>query len=342
MADRKLDAAVYSKKKKKGYFFEGAKYYRYTPGDKVDKGYPKPIKGNWKKWPTSFTKGIDAAIQRSDGKLYFFKGTQYIRHTVGKGMDNGYPKKIKGNWQKWPDSFTKGIDAAVEWNTGKMYFFKGDQYIRHTFNKGMDSGYPKKIKGNWKKFPTDYTKGVDAAIYWTNGRAYFFKGDRYIRYKPGSGVESGYPKTIDGGHWEGIFRRFSSATVKKILQAGLKGKLKSGCKFYFGDGTYYFLELEDAKKVIKQSSTDAYNYTSQKFDCDDFAWTLKADFVKDGYHNMERRYPHAVGMVWGWLPGHHAMNWMINSDMKLRFIEPQNDTITYPKASYKNIYLLIT
>lgn len=61
MSTRKIDASILSKNDN-GYFFEGDRYYRYTPGKHVDRGYPKPIKGNWKRWPVNFTKGIDAAI----------------------------------------------------------------------------------------------------------------------------------------------------------------------------------------------------------------------------------------------------------------------------------------
>jgi hypothetical protein len=41
------------------------------------------------------------------------------------------------------------------------------------------------------------------------------------------------------------------------------------------------------------------------------------------------------------LPGHHAINWMINSDMKLRFIEPQNDRIFMPRRTDRDIYFML-
>ena len=105
----------------KAYFFYGPDYVRYdVAGDKVDPGYPKPIKGNW---PGLFEKDIDAAIEWGNGKPYFFKGDQYSRYDMtADKVDPGFPKKIKGNW---PGLFEKDIDAAVNWGNGKAYFFKG-------------------------------------------------------------------------------------------------------------------------------------------------------------------------------------------------------------------------
>ncbi len=64
MAERHIDAAVYSHRKKRGFFFEGAKYYRYKSDSRVDTGYPKPIKSNWKKLPAGFAEGIRAAVHK--------------------------------------------------------------------------------------------------------------------------------------------------------------------------------------------------------------------------------------------------------------------------------------
>lgn len=194
-----LDAALlYSNKK--GYFFKGDEYKRYTPGEGVDVGYPKKIAANWKKWPAEFNK-VDATLLYKNGKAYFFKGDKYIRYTPEKGVDSGYPKKIVGNWKKWPASFNN-IDAAIMHPNGKAYFFKGDKYIRYTPDKGVDSGYPKKIIGNWKGWPASFTN-IDCALEWTNKKLYFFKNNEYIRFTPGSGVDKGYPKRI-APNWHGL------------------------------------------------------------------------------------------------------------------------------------------
>jgi hypothetical protein len=86
-----------------------------------------------------------------NSKAYFFRGAQYIRYDIAKDKaDPGYPRAIAGAWPGFPASFAAGVDAAVVWNNGKAYFFKGSDYIRYDIAADKtDAGYPKPIKGNW-------------------------------------------------------------------------------------------------------------------------------------------------------------------------------------------------
>ncbi|HWS88934.1 MAG TPA: hemopexin repeat-containing protein [Pyrinomonadaceae bacterium] len=189
----------------KAYFFKGSQYQRYDlAADKVDTGYPKPISGNWPGFPATFASGVNAYAIWTNGKAYFFKGTQYIRYDVAADkVDSGYPKPISGNW---PGVFTSNIDAAIVWPNGKAYFFKGSQYQRYDLAADkVDTGYPKPISGNWPGFPAAFASGINAVVMWPNGKAYFFKGSEYIRYDVATDkVDSGYPKPISG-NWPGLF-----------------------------------------------------------------------------------------------------------------------------------------
>jgi hypothetical protein len=189
----------------KVYFFKGAQYMRYdVKADKVDAGYPLPIAGNWPGFPATFATGVNADVVWNNGKVYFFKGTQYIRYDIASDkVDPGYPKPIAGNW---PGLWTSGIGAAVVWPNGKAYFFKGSQYIRYDIaTDKVDVGYPKPITGNWPGFPATFATGVSAAVVWNNGKAYFFRGTQYIRYDIASDkVDPGYPKPI-AGNWPGLW-----------------------------------------------------------------------------------------------------------------------------------------
>ncbi len=344
MAQRSIDAAVYSHKKNRGYFFEGSKYYRFEPGARVDPGYPKPIAGNWKRLPASFASGIDAAVEDpTNRKLYLFKGRQYVRFTLDRGMDAGYPKPIHGNWDGFPAGFSNGVDAATNSKDGKMYFFNGTDFLRYTFGVGVDDGYPRLIKGGWKEFKPPFTEKVEAALWWPpTRRFFFFNGDQFIRYTPGPGVHSGYPKTIDGSNWEGLFRRYSQDTLGELLEDQLWNKLDSDWQFYYGDDSYYLPEMADVKDVVDASTLDAWKYTSEIIDCDDFAFMLKSEFVRNAYHQKKRRLSHAAGIVWGDLPGPHAMNWVVTSpDLRVWFIEPQSDEIIRPQLDFKKIYLMV-
>lgn len=150
-----IDAALYRSSNNKLYFFKGNKYVRLT-GSTMDSGYPKSIAGNWSGLPANFQQGIDAALLRkSNGKIYLFKGNQYVRLT-DTAVDPGYPKPIAGNWPGLPNTFTSGIDAALmRSDTNQIYFFRGRKYVRYSnVAEGIDPGYPKWINKNWMPFPT--------------------------------------------------------------------------------------------------------------------------------------------------------------------------------------------
>jgi hypothetical protein len=148
--------------------------------------------------------GLNAAVVWNNGKVYFFKGNQYMRYDIAADqVDPGYPKPIAGNW---PGLWKSNIGAAVVWPNGKAYFFKGSQYMRYDIaTDKVDVGYPKPIAGNWPGFPATFTSGVSAAVVWNNGKAYFFKGSQYIRYDIAADqVDPGYPKPISG-NWPGLW-----------------------------------------------------------------------------------------------------------------------------------------
>ena len=213
---RSMDAALWSGTTQRIYFFRGNEYIRVNPdnGWQADPNYPKPIAGNWPGFPPQFASSVNAALwSEKTQKIYFFKGSEYIRVDPNNGwnVDPGYPRPIAGNWPGFPADFATGVDAAL-WShtTSKIYFFKGDQYIRVDPNNGwnVDPGYPKPIAGNWPGFPADFAEGVDAALWAVkNQKIYFFKRNRfynaYIRVDANNGwnVDPGYPKPVGLG-WE--------------------------------------------------------------------------------------------------------------------------------------------
>ena len=118
-------------------------------------------------------------------------------------IDAGVIQAVQADGQPVPAGFADGVDAAL-WSqpTQKIYFFKGDQYIRVDPNNGwnVDAGYPKSIEGNWPGFPADFALGVDSAIWSeTNQRIYFFRGVDYIRVNPANSwnVDGGYPRKVN-------------------------------------------------------------------------------------------------------------------------------------------------
>ena len=98
--------------------------------DAVDSGYPKDLSD----WHAFLTGGVDAAVNwgmvNGEPKAYFFKGTQYLRWTIGKGPDPGYPKSLSG----WGTFVAGGVDAAVNWsvNMGDLFRYFRPDYVQHS------------------------------------------------------------------------------------------------------------------------------------------------------------------------------------------------------------------
>jgi len=196
----------------KVYFFKDDSYIRYSAkpdmeedlmGYRADPGYPKPI--NEETWPGIPWRNIDAVVTTDNGKACFFKGGEFIRYDIAADRaDPGYPQPI--NEKSWPGLiWTEGIDAAVNWGNGKIFFFKGGQYLRYDINKRrVDSGYPKPIDDrSWPGMI--WTSGIDDVINWGNGKAYFFKDYEYIRYDIREDrADPGYPKAVNRQTWPGL------------------------------------------------------------------------------------------------------------------------------------------
>jgi matrix metalloproteinase-14 (membrane-inserted) len=191
----------------KAYFFKGSQYSRYDmKSDRTDPGYPKQISNET--WPgVPWHEGIDAAVNWGNGKVYFFKGGEYVRYDVkADRVDPGYPKPI--NSETWPGlPWRDGVDAVVNWYNGKVYFFRGGEYVRYDVKADrVDPGYPKSLS-NWSGVP--WPDGVDAAANWKNGKVYFFKRNSYVRFDVKSDrVDSGYPKPISDETWPGLSSLF--------------------------------------------------------------------------------------------------------------------------------------
>ena len=182
----------------------GSQYIRATlPSLDIDAGYPRPIKGGWGPLPASFNQGFDAMAVLPNGSLYVTKGNQYVKYAdaAGTKIAPGYPKPIKGNWGKLPESFNQGFDTMAVLPNGKLYVTKGGMYVKYNDATGDEvaPGYPKPIKGNWGKLPESFNQGFDAMEVFNDGLTYVTKGNWYLRYSDSTAetVDAGYPKAIN-------------------------------------------------------------------------------------------------------------------------------------------------
>ncbi|WP_143467748.1 lectin MOA-related protein [Leptolyngbya ohadii] len=132
--------------------------------------------------------------------------------------------------------------------------------------------------------------------------------------------------------------------VSEVVQRSLVGKLAADPGMRYGDAFYYLPTLEEVQFILKASELERRTWTEERFDCDDFAYVLKGEMSAHAYDIGPSRFGLCVGIVWGyfnWLEGYHAVNWFIGVDKKLRFIEPQNDSIYSAEDCVGDIQLLL-
>jgi Hemopexin len=209
----------------KAYFLQGERYLRYdVEADRIDSGYPRPIAVGWAGLQDAgFDRVVDTVVDLGSGKAYLFKGDAYVRVDQRTNRrDDGYPRPIAEGWAGFADvGFGDSLDASLNWGNGKAYFFRGSEYIRYDIaSDRVDEGYPLPITANWPGFEeAGFADGVDAAVNWGNGTAYFFSGGVYLRYDiAADAVATGFPVDIAdlwGGFAEaGFGLRLDAAWVK--------------------------------------------------------------------------------------------------------------------------------
>lgn len=204
---RRIDAVLRSRNDGHiAWFFKDRQYVRYDL--KADQGVngTREIAGNWPGLPDSFTRSIDAALNRLDRPTvgYLFKDDQYVRYDLeSDSASPGYPKSINDGWTALPAAFQLGIDAAVNHHSDPeiVWFFKDDQYVRYNVPHDKLLAGPKPIGENWQNLPDSFTRSIDAAAPHPTDRAkvYLFKNDQYVRYDlVADRTDPGYPKPIRG------------------------------------------------------------------------------------------------------------------------------------------------
>jgi len=193
-------------------------------------------------------KAIGAGANWGNGKVYFFKGDQFVRYSarpdleedlMGYRADPGYPKAIDKT--TWPGMIWKDIDAVINMGNGKACFFKGGQFIRYDIKADRaDPGFPQAInEQTWPGLP--WTDGIDAAVYWGNGKIFFFKGGQYVRYDVEKNrTDSGYPKSINKRNWPGM-----------IWTSGIDDVI------FWGNGkAYFFKDYEYIRYDVNEDRAD--------------------------------------------------------------------------------------
>ena len=126
--------------------------------------------------------------------------------------------------------------------------------------------------------------------------------------------------------------------VRAIFQAQLAGKLSSAPLLILSDPNYTTITEQKIRQIYYESDLKGTEYNIDKHDCDDFSVRFKAALAKAVTYDWSAKYAYAAGIVFGYIPTPHAINWFITPEKKLMFFEPQTGEVFLPKG--KNIFFL--
>jgi hypothetical protein len=95
------------------------------------------------------------------------------------------------------------------------------------------------------------------------------------------------------------------------------------------DSLYYLPSHRQVERIVRQYRRRVAQYAGNRFDCDDFAWTLKSAFCQIGGARPRKPAGWAIGIIWTESDPErgaegHAYNWVVTKDREVWLIEPQN------------------
>ncbi|XP_067667987.1 matrix metalloproteinase-19-like [Haliotis asinina] len=145
-APGKIRGAFYMPESRKTYFFKGSRLWRYTDF-KLDYGFPKTI------YTANFPESIRAIINIEDSygksRVFMFGSNKFWEWNPNTlQMVPGWSYNIVDHWLGIP----RGVEAAVKWYDGHMYFFKGASYRKfNNYYRSVEPGYPKPWAPVWMR-----------------------------------------------------------------------------------------------------------------------------------------------------------------------------------------------
>lgn len=129
-------------------------------------------------------KNPDLKVEYMEGELVVVDvdGRSILQSTTPQSPDLSPENLSPGTYASAMDGFIIGnnrVDAA--WRERNLtYFFQKDQYLVYDSVKNVTSTGI--IKDDWKGLPGGFHSNIDAAVRWTDDRAYLLKGNLALRY----------------------------------------------------------------------------------------------------------------------------------------------------------------
>jgi hypothetical protein len=194
-----VDAAYFNPVTNKIYYFVDNIYYRVTPNQGVDAGYPKKI-NHYPDWPRRWDEHVDAAWYNSrNHHVYLINGTEIVGISPKDTLKKATPEQTSHYFHHWPKSWNaETIDAAF-YNPVKneLALFKNAAFLRISKQK-IEAGFPKKIKKSYSiALPFQWDSGnLDAAWYRSKTRTTtLYRGTDYLQYNSrNASISQKYPK----------------------------------------------------------------------------------------------------------------------------------------------------
>ncbi len=231
-----------------------------------DDGVYNALLKNWNRLRyKSSIKKIDAVLMHPNKAAYFFNESNYVKWKPGAGVETIKTNRSRRNlakdgWKSLPKDFQNNIDAAFTHpNKNKIYFFKGNQYcVWNTANKKVTKIGVIGVDG-WGELPVDFQKDLSAVLgHPTNGKIYFFKGNKYCVWQPGKGLISN-TRIIGEDGWKGLPKEF----INDI--DGVLGHTASK-KIYFFKGKKYCVWQPGKGLISKTRSIGKSGWKGLMFD----------------------------------------------------------------------------
>lgn len=117
---------------------------------------------------------------------------------------------------------------------------------------------------------------------------------------------------------------FDSSKVRTAFQKVLNNNIS----ILLLDSKYWAASQEAWDLILQYNGVDTQKYVSDRYDCDDFAFSFKGA--------VSRKFAvNGVGLVIDF-SGHHAYNCVLvhkDNDLSVEFIEPQNDQFVRKDAA---------
>lgn len=126
--------------------------------------------------------------------------------------------------------------------------------------------------------------------------------------------------------------------VTLILKTQLGNRLAKNPIIMLSDENYTTITPAKVGEIYSKSELVKFKYRDDVSDCDDAALLFKSAMVKQAMGDWSVLHPYATGIVYGYIPTPHAINWFITPSKSLLFIEPQSGEIFAPRG--KNIFFL--